>query len=88
MRYNGDMTLVIDTLQASETLREAGFKKKEAEALVKALSPSSDHVVTEDKLDAATSEIRADLNKQKAELIVWMVGLQIAAVSLIVALLG
>lgn len=75
------MTVLIDTLNASEVLRKADFKKSEATALIKALSPSADGIATPAHLEAA-------LNKLKSELIIWMVGLQIATVSLIVALLG
>ena len=74
------MALGIDTLQASEVLREAGFKKSQAQALVKALAPSSDLITTKSELDAA-------INKLKSELIVWMVGLHIASISLLIALL-
>ncbi len=75
------MTLVIDTLQASEVLKDAGFKKSQAKALIEALAPSSDSVVSKERLESA-------INKLKSELIVWMVGLHIASIGLIVALLG
>jgi len=75
------MTLAIDTLEASEVLKEAGFKKAQAKALIQALSPSSDTVVSKQSLDSA-------INKLKAELIVWMVGLHIASISLIFTLLN
>lgn len=75
------MTLAIDTLEASEVLKEAGFKKAQAKALIKALSPNQEFSISKKELEAA-------INKLKAELIVWMVGLHIAAISLIVALIG
>lgn len=75
------MTLSIDTLHASEVLKDAGFEDAQAKALIEALSPSSEAVVSKSMLDAA-------INKMKAELIVWMVGLHIASISLLVALIG
>ena len=75
------MTLVIDTLNASEILKKAGFKSSQAKALVKALSPTTDDMISKAELDSA-------INKLKSELIVWMVGLHIASISLIVALIG
>ena len=75
------MTLAIDTLEASEVLKEAGFKKAQAKALIQALSPSSDTIVSKQLLDSA-------INKLRAELIVWMVGLHIASISLIFTLLN
>jgi len=75
------MTLVLDTLEASELLKEAGFKNNQAKALIKALAFNSDSMVSKEKLEAS-------INKLKSELIVWMVGLHIASISLIVALLG
>ena len=75
------MTYIIDTLKASQELRSAGFKKAEVEALIRTLSPTSRDVVSSDKLDSA-------VNRLKSELVVWMVGLHIASISLLVALLG
>lgn len=81
MSYNITMTLAIDTLEASEVLKEAGFKKSQAKALIQALSPHTNNLVTNEKLDAA-------INKLKAEIIVWMVGLHIASISLMFKLLS
>lgn len=81
MRYNGNMALAIDTLKASDILKDAGFKKAEREALINALAPSSDILVTNDKLDAANSRL-------KAELIMWMVGLHLASITAVISILG
>ena len=75
------MAIAIDTLHASEKLKKAGFKKDQARALIDALAPNSDSIVSKMELDSA-------INKLKSELIVWMVGLHIATISLLVALLG
>ncbi len=75
------MTLTIDTLQASEVLEGAGFKKSQAKAMIEALAPTSDSYISKQVLDSA-------INKLKAELIVWMVGLHIASISLLLAMMG
>ena len=79
--YNGNMTVAIDTLQASEILKRAGFKVSQTKALIKALSPSAEQSITQAQLEAA-------VNKLKAELIVWMVGLHIASLTLLLAIIG
>ena len=75
------MTLALDTLEASEELTQAGFTKDQAKALVKAISSSGDSLVTNEKLDAT-------VNNLKVQLIIWMVGLQIATISFLAATLG
>lgn len=75
------MSVLIDTLDASEKLKEAGFKKAQAKALIKALSPKEGAIVSNKDLEAA-------MHKLKAEIIVWMVGLHIASVSLLISFLG
>lgn len=75
------MAILIDTLEATETLKKAGFKKAQAVALVEALSPESTNVVSKDLLESA-------INKLKSELIVWMVGLHLASITLIFTLLS
>lgn len=75
------MTTAIDTLSALEKLTKAGFKKAQSKAIIEALTPSLDHAITR-------YELKAEINKLKAELIVWMVGVNIASISLLIALLN
>lgn len=75
------MTLALDTLEASEELTEAGFTKDQAKALVKAISSSGNSLVNNEKLDAT-------INSLKVQLVIWMVGSQIATVSFLAAILG
>lgn len=81
MLYTVLMTVSIDTLKVSKKLRGAGFKKEQAEALLESLVLSSDMVLSRKDLEAA-------INKLKAELVMWMIGLQIANAALVVSLLG
>ena len=59
----------------------AGFEPNQAKAMINALTPSSNELVTKDIL-------KAEINGLKSQIIMWMVGLHIATVSLVVALLS
>lgn len=70
----------INTLHAAEVLQKAGIAAKQAKAMVEALTPASQDLVTKDFL-------AAELSKMRAQLIAWMVGLHVATVSIVVALI-
>ena len=74
------MAIAIDTDKAVEALRDVGFKKEQARVLIDQLVPGNDQIVTKDLL-------QAEIQKLKSELIIWMVGLHIASMSLMVALI-
>ncbi len=75
------MTLAIDTDKAIQALMGAGFKKAQARVMIEQLVPASDDLVTKDAL-------RAEIHKLKSDLITWMVGLHVASLSLIFALIN
>ena len=75
------MTVAIDTDKAVQALKAAGFKKEQARALIDHLLPANNQLVTQDSL-------RAETQKLKSDLIMWMVGLHIASLSLIFALIN
>ena len=74
------MAIAIDTDKAVEALRDVWFKKEQARVLIDQLVPGNDQIVTKDLL-------QAEIQKLKSELIIWMVGLHIASMSLMVALI-
>lgn len=75
------MTIAIDTDKAIQALTKAGFKKDQARVMIEQLLPANDDIVTKDAL-------RAEIQKLKSDMITWMVGLHIASLSLIFALLN
>ena len=74
------MAIAIDTDKAVQKLTSVGFKKNQARVLIDQLLPGSDQLITKDTLTA-------EVQKLKSELIMWMVGLHIASLSLMFALI-
>ena len=74
------MAIAIDTDKAVEALKNVGFKKEQARTLIDQLVPASDQLATKDML-------QAEIQKLKSELIMWMIGLHLATMSLMIALL-
>lgn len=69
-------------------LVEGGFSERQAKALASALFHVIDsHLVTRDYLDVKLAELRAEMARQKSELIQWMVGLLIVQSGVTAALL-
>ena len=70
---------VIDTHELVEELIAAGFKKKQAESITKAVRQSSNHLVT-------VSDLELALVKQKVDLLKWIVPMFLTNLLLIIGL--
>jgi hypothetical protein len=68
--------MTIDTLKLSDRLESAGFDRKQAEAVVRAIAESQDQLVTQQALDLSLAPIKADLAILK-----WGLGLVIAGIA-------
>lgn len=66
-------TVTFDTLEFAARLREAGFDEKQAEAVVRVLADSHEHLVTREHFDVKIEILRSE-NQQTR----WMLGIVIA----------
>ncbi len=74
------MAKTIDTLHAASALIDAGVAKEQAEAIVNVISKTEDNLITKADLDAALANL-------KSNLIMWIVGLEVATTALVVSLI-
>jgi hypothetical protein len=71
----------IDTLKASNSLQEAGFEKKQADAIVETLSSA-------DTTGLATkADIKAEISDAKVEIQKWMFGALAGQTALLIAVI-
>lgn len=66
-------TITIDTLKLTERLESAGFDRKQAEAVVRAIAEAQDELVTRQSLQVELAPMKTD-----AAVIKWMVGFNLA----------
>ena len=71
-----------DTLTAAHDLEAAGFERRQAEAIAKAINHGDERAATKADLEAAIAGLRADLYRA-----LWMQGAAIAALILAAKLL-
>lgn len=69
----GMSTLTFDTLDFTRRLRDAGFDEKQAEAVVRVLADSQEHIVTREHFDSKIELLRAESAHTR-----WMLGIVIA----------
>ena len=73
-----------DTLEAVETLREAGVEEKQAKAIARTMRDAvTEGVVTKADLRAAVAELKADMFKAVIGIVVANAGLTFAIVRLL-----
>ncbi len=78
----------MDTLQAAKALQGAGFDEAQAEAVVNAIGQAvGDNVATKADIAEVRSDVRADLERLRAELYRAMAVQAIAIVAAVVAML-
>ena len=71
----------IDTLKASNSLQEAGFEKKQADAIVETLSSA-------DTAGLATkADLKAEISDAKVEIQKWMFGALAGQTALLIAVI-
>ena len=66
-------TITIDTLKLTERLETAGFDRKQAEAVVRAIAEAQDELVTRQSLQVELAPMKTD-----TAVIKWMVGFNLA----------
>ena len=69
-----------DTLTVARDLEAAGFERRQAEAIAKAVHHRDEHAITKADLDTAIDGVRSELASLRSELatIRWVVGIQSA----------
>ena len=85
------MTTTIDTLEAANLLKKAGFKQDQAEAMIKALAPASYGFITkdhlDDKLESLKQHLKGEIKDLENRLIKWIVVLQITSVATLIGVI-
>ena len=76
-----------DTLTAARDLEAAGFERRQAEAIAKAVHHRDEHVITKADLDTAIDGVRSEVGSVRSEVasvrselatVRWVVGIQSA----------
>ena len=78
----------IDTLKASNNLQEAGFEKKQADAIVETLSSADTAgLATKADLKQEIYVVKGDIMEAKAEILKWMFGALAGQTALLIAVI-
>ena len=77
-------TLTFDTHKAVKALKDAGFAEDQAEAIVTVFDSGSAELVTKSDLNAAITEVKADMLKVAIGIVIANAGLTFAIVRLLV----
>ncbi len=86
--------ITFDTLKYSKTLQQAGFSQDQAEAITQAQNSALQEVVnaqqlvTKSDLQEAKYELELKISESKHELIKWLVGVSLAQIAIVVALVA
>lgn len=83
-------TITFDILALVDKLKTAGFKQDQAEAVVRVISEAQDTLVSNSTLDnrLKETELRLDvkINEIKYDLVKWIAGMLLAQAGLVAAL--
>ncbi|KJV06319.1 hypothetical protein [Methylocucumis oryzae] len=83
-------TITFDTLELVDKLKAAGFEQAQAETVVRVISQAQDNLVSNATLDHRLKEtelrLEASINDIKFDLVKWIAGMLLAQAGLVAAL--
>ena len=76
------MNVAFDTLKTAQNLEQAGFERKQAEAIADAVKSAQGDLATKEQLNAIKVELKGDINSLRMDIksLRWMPGLNSALV--------